>query len=69
MKKSKNSIEDELDEFYNGDTVTFLEVRFTDKMIQVAFPYKELSGFFRKLKGGSKKRVFMQILDNSTLSN
>lgn len=63
MKKSKKQIEDELDEFYNGSSVAFIEVRYTDKMIYVGFPFKDIMGFFRKLKGRSKKKVFMQILD------
>lgn len=63
MKKSKKQIDDELDEFYNGSSVAFLEVCYTDKMVYVGFPFKDVTGFVRKLKGGKKKRIFLQILD------
>ena len=43
--------------------MNFVEIRFTDKMIQVGFPFKDIKGFFNKLKGGAKKKVFLQILE------
>lgn len=63
MKKTKKQIDDELDEFYNGSFVAFVEVRYTDKMVYVGFPFKDVTEFIRKLKGRSKKKVFMQILE------
>jgi hypothetical protein len=46
MKKSKKQIDEELDEFYSGDSVNFVEIRFTDKMILVGFPFKDINGFY-----------------------
>lgn len=41
----------------------FLDIQFVDNMIRVDFSQGQLAGFISKLKGGSKKKLFMQILE------
>lgn len=64
MKKFEQLIDEKLisTTLNSGDTVTFLESRLIDDMVQINFPQKQLVEFIGKLKGGSKRKIFMQIL-------